>query len=178
MGEITTAQSATLYVWEKETPFDVGNVLFVLGGQQPPTEKELRARNVYGSPMYCTPSMRFYHATRQRHEQETKEAQHCPETRTFKRIIGAHRGFSTAILTERLIKLGLALPDHELIFLPRGVGTHDNLDLAKIAGAAAYVEMVTRAEVLAVPGTSIEQDQLYASNRIAQRLGMAVVQER
>ncbi|MBS3141052.1 hypothetical protein J4405_02820 [Candidatus Woesearchaeota archaeon] len=72
MAYETTASLATIYVWEKyfgqdkRRIFDLDFMLQILGGQQPPTEKELDFHTSIGRlgvPMHCTPDFRIYPIT-------------------------------------------------------------------------------------------------------------------
>ena len=60
---IGNPQIATLYVWERNNPFDMDYLLFVLGGAQPPTTGELQIhwRRFIREPMHCTEDFKIYY---------------------------------------------------------------------------------------------------------------------
>ncbi|MBS3079064.1 hypothetical protein J4218_03010 [Candidatus Pacearchaeota archaeon] len=166
--------SATIYVWENGASIDISNMLSVLGGRLAPTMRELEIKMLIQPcvPLHITRDFKIYQVTGQMNEKNQRLKTTLSNSLAY---IADHRspGFSTVLLEERLAKLGLVLPDHELRFLPRTEqGAMPNYE--KVSQVAAYLELRGQPslEVLAVPGTNIEDEQLYASREIARKLGM------
>jgi hypothetical protein len=137
------SELATVYVWQKnDQHFDLGSALSVLGIVHP-TREEFEAHYHCGRPIYCTEDFLIYYR-----QQE----------------------FSTASLQERLKRYGLELPNHEITFTPRGIIPKESLNLDKIAVFGAFIESTQLSSVLAVDGTYIEGQPLYASPEIAKKL--------
>jgi|SRR3989344_4994672 len=156
-------QIATLYIWEKDQPFNKDYLFFILGGLHPQSDQELR-RHRPGWPMFCTQDFRIYPITK---AQDT-------EMRTNHGGNTNYPHFSTIMLEERLSDYRLEVPDHEVIFIPRLALITDGVKTEKVQAVAAQLA-VCGLEVLAVPGTSIEKDQLFASKDIANKLGIAMI---
>ena len=164
-------QSATIYVWERELPFKMDYLLFPLGGPLAPTMEEIRGHRGFGvRPIHCTEDFRIYPISLNDH-MENRNKRDNPIDR-LAASLRHYPIFSTPLVQERFSKYHLQLPDHEVIFCPRALEA-DGINAMKIAGAAAYLDLVGF-EVLAVPGTQIEEDQLYASRDIAEKLGMQI----
>jgi len=159
-------QTATMYIWENNEPFDIGYLTFILGGQQAPTERELGVHRI-GNPMYCVADFRIYPVSKKADAETRKKPNELQEF---------YPHFKTILLEQRLGEYGLILPDHEIRFMPRGIGNVDGVDVRTIRAAAAHLLLPCYwLDILAVPGTSIEQDQLLASERIAEALGIDMV---
>ena len=158
---------ATLYLWEKQQPFDIGDLLFLLGGQQPPTNVELAIHH-FGNAMYCTNDLKIYPVSK---DEDTKNKDVHESLKPW------HPTFRTALLEDRLSQYGLGLPDYEISFCPREPLSAKGVDAQKIGAVAAHLTVYGGLDLLAVPGTSIEKDQLLASKSIAQKLGIPVVPE-
>jgi hypothetical protein len=155
--------SATVYIWEKGQPFNIDELLLVLGGRVAPSEREMLLHRM-GNPMYCTPDYRIYPVTKE--QDRLAPEVYSPQTNASRQL--PH--FRTYNLEKRLSEYGLELPDHELCFIPREDQYHINPN--KVRGAAAYLILYSNLDLLCVPGTSIEENQYLASESITKRLGM------
>ena len=164
---IERPQIATMYVWQKNQPFDMDYLVFLLGGIRPPTDAELAVHH-FGRPMHCTDDFKLYHSTKEQDAEAHAKYEHVKDW---------HPHFSTMFLEGRLSKYGLSVPDNEVVFLPRGVTNADGIDAMKARAAAAHLAVYSALDLLLVPGASIEQDQYLASEPIAQKLGIPVVPE-
>ncbi|MFA6022468.1 MAG: hypothetical protein WC781_00085 [Candidatus Pacearchaeota archaeon] len=169
---ITECSNATLYVWEKAQPFNFDYLTFILGGVRPPKDDEL-AGHIFGNPIYCTDDFRIYPLTKQQDKETERRCQGLSE-RMCEELKMYYPHFKTFNLAKRLEKYDLSLPDHEITFLTRGVFNTNNINLEKIKGVAAHLFVYNRLDVLAVPGSSIEENQLIASDDIAKKLGIEI----
>jgi len=151
---------ATLYIWGQG--FDTLYLTFILGGKEVPRDDEIVGHRP-GNPMYCTSDFRIYPVSKEQDE-ETR--------RTKAGLEEWNPHFKTINLEERMKKYRLEVPDYEVVFCPRGMLNTDPVNIEKVVGAAVHLEIYNQLKVLAVPGTSIEENQLYASKKIAEALGM------
>ncbi|MBU0979226.1 MAG: hypothetical protein KJ709_00335 [Nanoarchaeota archaeon] len=167
--DLDISHTATIYIWEGAQPFDIDDVLFPLGGMVTPALGELQATGLIRRPLYCSPTLRIYPVTKEMEEEHRRQGE---LEKAYKRS-----GFATPILEERLAKYGLPVPDHEITFVPRY--ENKGVELKQIAAVAVHLDIdIHRGmKVLAVPGTSLEKDWLYASEEIADKLGMTVPSE-
>ncbi|MDO8740216.1 MAG: hypothetical protein Q7J54_01435 [Candidatus Woesearchaeota archaeon] len=145
----------TMYVWEKRTPLDLKYIQSVLGMTKAPTLDELQRSGFnprLGTHTIYTDEFIIY---------ATNKDAECTE-------------WATPIIKERLQKLELPLPNHELRFLLRCPNNeYVKINPEKIMDLAALVEMTTRSDVLLVPGTDIEgkvSPPLYVSVDIVQKV--------
>jgi hypothetical protein len=159
--------SATIYIWEKSQPFNIDELLFVLGGPVAPTMQELQMHQ-YGWSVYCTQDYKIYPVTKE----QNRTAVYYRWNKKFPSTAW-YPTFGTADLERRLSRFGLGLPDHEICFAPREYNSHINPK--KVQGAAAYLMLYSNLDLLCVPGTSIEENQYIASESIAMCLGIEMV---
>ena len=156
-------ETATIYVWQKNQPFNIDYVIFLLGGLSKCIDEE---PNHLGNGMYCTEGFKIYSTTKKQHT-ETKSK--------YKGMESVYPHFRTAKLEERFSQLGLPIPDVEITFCNRGNYNIKSIDAEKVKAVAAHLSYYKGLEVLCVPGTSIEQDQYLASEPIASKLGIQAI---
>jgi len=171
--DLQACQSATIYVWETTTPFDIQQALHAFGEIQSPTPQELAMSYRYPCPKYHTVSGTIYHTTKQMHQKPTP-APLNPSLidRIASRIPTENlSGFRTPLIEERLEELQLTLPDHELTITPRldDINKGRHLNLTTIAAFAINIEL-QHANVLAVPGASIETTPIHYSRTLIPNL--------
>jgi len=167
------SEIATLYVWKRNKiydAFDIGEVMFCLGGALPPTRAELEAHHV-GKSVRFSDTLRVYCASREDEMAVRKKVASLPFSATaYDEQIERMQNtcFSTVMLEERLKALDLPLPNHKVTFMSRD--GMSQVDTAKVAGIAALLDGFSGLDVLATLGTDIEGIPLYASTGIAERL--------
>jgi hypothetical protein len=153
----TIPEKATMYIWPKK-PFNIEYLIFILGGQQIRTNKEI-SMNLR---CICTSDFRIYSTTKE--QDLAARANHRENTQYNPR-------FKTPLLEERLKKYDLFIPDIEITFCTREQDYHSDepLKVQKIIDAARHL-MCIGMDVLCVPGTSIEENQYVASKSIAEKM--------
>lgn len=163
------SQIATVYVWGgHHSNFDMDYVLWALKGREAPTEEELTIMML--GKDYTKPFHPVYYTKEFIIHQRGKSS---VKSRFPK---GDQALFSTVLLEERLEKLGLSLPEHELTFIPRKSKGYEGVDLAKVGGLAFHLmESLNARNVLAVNGTDIENSVLYASPEIEEKVSSSIL---
>jgi hypothetical protein len=155
----TNVQMATMYVWDKNASFSIKFFQDLLGGEKTVTDDEFKAHRMY--PMFFTEDFRIYT------EQSLSPGQiGSGECRPL---------YSTPIIDERFAAYDLPVPEHEIRFLPR----HNALllpgvSLEKLTVVAEHFAFHTRKDTLLVPGHDVEDNPLYASPNIADKMASPV----
>jgi hypothetical protein len=170
IGETTKTPDATLYAWETAGIFDFDLMLTFLGGQQLTTPKEFRLHMEVGgliTPIYCTNDFQIFPVTKEDQERGYEGINSIDEKKRFK----------TSSIEERFRKLGLDLPDWEILFDSR-LDNGPFIDVGIITELATVLDIISlnQYDILAVRGTAIEETPLYASRRIAESLGITIEQ--
>ena len=129
------SQLATVYVWEGgHSNFDMDYVLWALKGRETPTNEESTITMLgkdYTKPFHPT----YYTKEFIIHQSGKASVKpRFPDPRWSDESL-----FSTVLLEERLGKLGLSLPEHELTFTPRKSKGYEGVELAKVGGLAFHL---------------------------------------
>jgi len=107
-------ETATLYVWEKDSSkFSMDRLIFLFGGQKPPRDDEL-SNHRFGIPMYCTQDFRIYPVSKEQ-DKKTRINNGLSAWEKYD-LSDWDIYFKTIQIETRFEKYGLTLPDHEISF--------------------------------------------------------------
>ena len=164
----TNTKTATIYVWENQSNFNTDYLLWVLGGRKLSYD-ETKSPEILKMFNRDSPKPRTYLTKEYVINQYGK---HCKKTQKGNQ-------YSTPMLEQRMKKLSLEMPEHELRISPRTTNRYQTINLTKIAAIAHHlIETMNAKHTLAVKGTDIENTVLYASKEIQNKVTQSILKKR